>query len=332
MRSFSWRRPLQCTLSVMATLAGFHAARAQSAPQGFAVERLYPSAPGGGWIVMDSLAMRGEIGGAVALTTGYAMKPLRVTDGIRHLAVVSDQAFTNFAFAVTYRRWRVYLNLEMPLLIRGQSGTVGAYHFNAPSVDLGATPDSLSDPRIGVDVRLFGDAKDPFRLGIGGQLFVPNVHNGLNPPNPRIDYNTDGTFRAMGRLLIAGEAGAFTYAAQLGFHLRPLDDSPTPGSPQGSELLFGAAAGPRIPIGKGGALHLIVGPELFGASALSAMFGSATTGLEMMLSARVEDAAEDPSRLRVKLGAGAGIDRHFGTPEWRILLGIEVSDRLAAGP
>src|SRR5260370_39812697 len=41
-------------------------------PQGFAVERFYPSAPGGGWFVMDALDLRGGLGGALALTTGYA--------------------------------------------------------------------------------------------------------------------------------------------------------------------------------------------------------------------------------------------------------------------
>ncbi len=38
-------------------------ARAQLQAQGFAVERFYPSAPGGGWMVMDDLSMRGRFGG-----------------------------------------------------------------------------------------------------------------------------------------------------------------------------------------------------------------------------------------------------------------------------
>ena len=45
-------------------------------PTGFALERLYPSAPGGGWFVMDDLNIGGGLGGAVSLTSGYAHNPL----------------------------------------------------------------------------------------------------------------------------------------------------------------------------------------------------------------------------------------------------------------
>ena len=56
-------------------------ARAQQQANGFALERLYQSAPGGGWIVMDSLDMHGEFGGVVELTAGYANNPLVVQAG-----------------------------------------------------------------------------------------------------------------------------------------------------------------------------------------------------------------------------------------------------------
>ena len=49
--------------------------------------------------------MHGGLGGAMALTLGYAHDPLRVDATARkHLAVVSDQAFADFGFAVTYDR------------------------------------------------------------------------------------------------------------------------------------------------------------------------------------------------------------------------------------
>src|SRR5215472_13891209 len=66
--------------------------------RGFAVERFVPSAPGGGWFVMDALDMRGGLGGAMAMTLSYAHNPLEVatTDGTQHLAVVSKEAFADF--------------------------------------------------------------------------------------------------------------------------------------------------------------------------------------------------------------------------------------------
>jgi hypothetical protein len=272
---------------------------------------------------MDDLRMHGGLGGVMALAVGYAHDPLRVTDGSKHLAVVSDQAFTDFDFALTYDRWRLYLNLDVPLVIEGQSGTVGAYQFAAPSVDLGSNPDTVSDARIGADGRLLGSERSPLRIGAGAQLIVPN---GNIAGGNRANYNTDATYRAMGRVLVAGDIGYFTYAAQLGVHIRPLDDSPAPGSPQGSELLFGAAGGARV-LGSGrGASSLIVGPEIFGATALRSFFGTTGTSAEGLLTGRFEGPSDRGPQLRIKLGAGVGLDQHFGAPEWRLVFAIELVD------
>jgi OOP family OmpA-OmpF porin len=319
MPSSNEHRALGFAIILLASSALSSRAGAQQQPQGFAVERFYPSAPGGGWFVMDDLGMRGGLGGVMALTAGYAMKPLRVTDGSQHIAVVSDQAFTDVGLAVTYDRWRLYLNLDAPLVTKGQSGTVGDYQFAGPSLDLGVNPDTLSDARIGLDARVLGGARSPFRLGAGAQLIVPNGN--------RSDYDTDGTYRAMGRVLFAGDVGHFTYAGQLGVHVRPLDDSPTPGSPQGSELLFGVAGGAKVPVCRNGTAALVVGPEIYGATAFRSFLGSTGTALEGLLTGRLEGMADDGPQLGVKLGTGAGISQHFGAPEWRLVFAIEVFDR-----
>src|SRR5262249_13803992 len=161
------------------------------------------------------------------------------TDGTQRLGVVSDAAFADVGLAATYERFRFYLNLTSPLLLAGASGTVGPYAFTTPTIDPGNSPDVVSDARIGFDARLLGGPRSPFRLGAGVQLLVPN--------GKREDYDTDGTLRGMVRALVAGDVGVFTYAGQLGVHVRPIDDGPAPGSPRGSELLFGAAAGARLP-------------------------------------------------------------------------------------
>ena len=298
-------------------------------PEGFALERFYPSAPGGGWFVMDALETRGGPGGAMALNVGYARNPLRVTDGSQHVAVVTDQAFADFGVAATYDRWRLSLNLSMPLTTQGPSTTtVGAYEFHGPSVDLGSNPDTLSDARIGVDGRLLGDADTRFRLGASAQLFAPKGTRNVDGAVRHQDYDTDGTFRAMLRALAAGDVSRFTYAAQLGVHIRPLDDSPVPGSPEGSELLFGAAAGAKMPIRPGSKLNVIVGPEAYGATAFRSFLATTRTALEALLTGRLEDTADTGPQLRLKLGAGAGISQHFGAPEWRLVLAIEVFDHI----
>ena len=294
-------------------------AQAQQQVGGFAVERFYPSAPGAGWLVMDALDMHGRIGGVIALSVGYTHKALRVatSDGSQRLPVVSHQAFADVGLALTYDRYRLYLNFVNPIAKSGESGTVGAYQFTAPSVDVAQNPDLISDVRIGFDVRLLGDATSSFRLGAGAQLLTPNGN--------RADYDTDGTFRAMIRALFAGDAGLFTYAGQVGVHIRPLDDSPAPGSPRGSELLFGIGAGRKLPIGRSGNAALVVGPEIFGETALRSFFGATTTGVEGLLTGRLEQTGDDGPQLRFKMGTGGGIHAHFGAPEWRIAFGIEMS-------
>lgn len=308
----SSRRYVGLVVALLATGAGASRARAQQQAQGFAVERFYPSAPGAGWLVMDALDMQGGLRGAMALTLGYARNPLRVADGSRNLSVVSDEAVADFGFAVTYRRFRLSLGMDMPFVLTGTGGSVGGYTFTAPSVNPGSNPDTLSDYRIGFDARIVGQPGGIFRLGASAQLMIPNGH--------RADYDTDDTFRAMGRVLFAGDVGRFTYAGQLGVHVRPLDDSPVPGSPRGSELLFGAAAGAQL--APGARWRFILGPEIYGESAFRSLFGDGATGIEGLMTGRLEMTGAGPS-LRLKLGAGGGIDAKFGAPDWRIVVGIE---------
>lgn len=309
---------LAAILAGATSLAWAGHAAAQQSPQGFAVERLYQGAPGSGWIVMDDLDIHGGLGGVAAISFGYAHNPLklRTRDGSQTLTVVSDQAFTDFGFAATYDRFRVYLNLDMPLLIKGESGTVGGYAFTAPAVEPGSNPDTLMDARIGFDARLLGDAKGPFRLGAGAQLFVPNSDRNL--------YDTDGTVRAMFRMLLAGDAGRFAYAGHLGIHVRPLDDSPAPGSPQGSELLFGVAGGPRFALGEAPTTSIVIGPEIYGESALRSFMSASGTGVEGLVTGRLEGPSIRGAEYRLKLGGGGGLSAHFGAPEWRMVVGLEL--------
>jgi hypothetical protein len=285
-------------------------------PQGFAVERFYPSAAGGGWFVMDDLDFDGGFGGAVAFTAGYSRKPLEVTspDGTRHLTLVSDEAFVDVGVSATYHRYRVYLDFPMPLRVTGNSGVVGPYQLNAPAVDVGTNPDTISDARAGFDMRLLGEPDSALRVGVGAQLVFPSGN--------RADYVTDGTHRGMVRVLAAGDAGRFSYAGQLGLHVRPLDESPAPGSPSGNELLFGVSAGRRFSVGTGWAV--VIGPEVYGETAFRSLFGGGATGVEGLLTGRFERPGEG-RRVRLKLGVGRGLDANFGAPEWRVVFGAEVS-------
>ena len=181
-------------------------------------------------------------------------------------------------------------------------------------VDFGSNPDTLSDVRIGVDARLLGAWDGPFRLGLGAQLWIPSGETR--------EYLSDGTYRGMVRVLLAGDAGAFTYAGHLGVHVRPRDDGGVPGAPRGSELLFGGAAGAKLSVGE--TSRMVIGPEVFGATAFAGFFKPETTSAEALLSARYEGTGGTGPQLRIKLGAGLGLGSQFATPSWRVLFGIEI--------
>jgi hypothetical protein len=289
-------------------------ADAQQQASGFALERLYQSAPGGGWFVMDDLDISGRLGGAVSLTSGYARNPLVITgpDSTQKLTVVSEEAFVDIAGAVTHDRFRAYVDFPMPLLLSGTSGTLGQYQFTAPSVSLGTTPDTVSDGRIGIDARLLGKPGSLLRLGAGAQLIYPSGN--------RADYVTDARYRAMFRFLAAGDAGAFTYAGQLGVHVRTLNDAPVPGSPNGSEFLYGVSGGRRFAGPSGWAV--IAGPEIFGETAFHQFF-SGETGTEALLTGRLEQIGAERN-LRIKLGVGHALVQNFGAAQWRIVFGVEL--------
>jgi hypothetical protein len=289
-------------------------AKAQQQASGFAVERLYQSAPGAGWFVMDDLDISGRFGGAVAATSGYERNPLVITspDGKQTLAVVTQEAFVDIGGSITHDRFRGYVDFPMPLLVTGTSGTLGPYQFTAPSVSLGTTPDTVSDGRIGVDARLFGRPGDSLRLGAGAQLIFPSGN--------RSDYDTDARYRGMFRFLAAGDAGALTYAGQLGVHVRPLNDAPVPGSPNGSEFLYGISGGRRFAGPNGWAF--VAGPEIFGETAFHSFF-SGETGTEALFTGRLEQTGKEKN-LRIKLGVGHALVQNFGAAQWRIVCGVEL--------
>ncbi len=311
------RNRILCIFAFALGLLNFLAspAAAQQHPEGFAVERFYPSAPGGGWFVMDDLNISGGLGGAIELTSGYARNPLEVTspDRSQKVLLVSGEAFVELGAAVTYDRYRLYLNLPMPFLVTGNSGTIGLFQLTAPNVTAGTNPDTVADPRVGFDVRLLGKPGGRLRLGVGTQLIFP--------AGSRADYVSDARYRAMLRLLAAGDSGAFSYAGQLGVHIRPLNDFPAPGSPNGSEFLFGGSIGRKFPLRPN--WNIVVGPEIYGETAFHSFFNSEQTGAEGLITTRLERTGS-ASNLRFKVGFGHDLVPHFGAPQWRVLVGVEV--------
>jgi hypothetical protein len=124
----------------------------------------------------------------------------------------------------------------------------------------------------------------------------------------------------MFRFLAAGDAGAYTYAGQLGVHVRPLNDAPVPGSPNGSEFLYGISGGRKF---TGPPRWVVIaGPEIYGQTAFHSFF-SGETGTEALLTGRLES-NHSGRNLRLKLGVGHALQQNFGAAQWRIVFGVEL--------
>src|SRR5258708_30052207 len=96
---------------------------------------------------MDALDPPGGLGGALELTPGYARTPLRVPDGVNRLAVVSNQAFADIGAAITYHRFRLYLDLDAPFFTSGQSGIDRGHPLTRPPFGWGPIPPPAAGPR-----------------------------------------------------------------------------------------------------------------------------------------------------------------------------------------
>jgi hypothetical protein len=286
-------------------------ALAQVPAQGFALERLDAAPAGAGWLQNDELNLDGPLAGAASFTMGYAHLPLRVGG----LGVVTHQAFGTVAAAVQWTRFRLSVDLVAPVDVSGVSGEVAGVTYTAPAVNLEQNPDAISDVRLGLEARLFGAPGAAFRFGVGVQLYVPS--------GAREQYVSDETLRSVARALFAGDVRWFSWAAHLGVHARPLDDGTWPQSPRGPEALAGLALGARLTPG-GPGLELLVGPELSAVTAFKAALQRDTTGLEALISARLEHHLTPAVSWRVRLAGGVGLHPSFGVPAWRVVLGVEL--------
>ena len=80
-------------------------------------------------------------------------------------------------------------------------------------------------------------------------------------PEPEA-HGRDGKVRVVPRLLGAGEVGPFAYALKAGVMYRAADQD-FAGTPVGTELLVGAAAGFHLADKK-----LMIGPEIYGGTVI----------------------------------------------------------------
>ncbi len=299
------RRCAALFVSLLTTTASFPAFAQSSPAQGFALNRFDPSELGSEWFSLESLDLRGDGRLAFGVVGDWSHKPLVLygADGSEKNQIVSDQLFVHAGGNIILaNRFRLSASLPIAAYQKGNQVVVGGTNYAEPANA------GIGDLRLGADARLVGELNDPFTMAIGLQVYLPT--------GSRSDYTGDGKVRLLPRLLGAGEIGPFVYAAKLGVQYRALDDT-FAGSPIGTEVIYGAAAGIRTSDEK-----IVVGPELYGSTVVTsgdAFFKKLTTPLELVLGGHFTLGDE----FRLGAGIGPGLTRGFGTPQLRVLASIE---------
>jgi outer membrane protein OmpA-like peptidoglycan-associated protein len=288
------------TIAFTLVIASTAAAQIPIAP-GFALDRYQPSERGSDWFVTDSLDLRGNGRLAIGVVQDWAHKPLAIYDANGHykVAPVQNQLFFHVGAAVNFAS-RVRLAFSLPLL---------ASNFGTPGIVDGVIyrtreKTAIGDLRLGLDLRLFGEYGSAFTTAIGVQVHVPTGN--------RDSHASDGKARLVPHWLMAGDIGAFTYAAVLGFDGRFQTDN-VAGTAFGPELNLAASAGIRVADKK-----VVIGPEFWTSTVVSdsgdGFFKAKTTPIQLILGAH---ARLGPVQLGA--GVGPGLTRAMGTPDVRVL-------------
>lgn len=298
---------------VMLALGGGEALAQTAPPQApsVALDRFSPGEAGSQWFVLDALDLRGRGRWTASVVVDEAYRPLilRSTSGAADQAVVSDQLLTHLQGAVFLAdRLRLAVSLPLILVESGQPVVVGGVAYPKPEAGVG-------DPRLGADVRLFGDEKGPVVGAAGLQVDVP-IHLGDRRYGRENDLRLDPHFAVAGRL---GPSGLLVYAGRVGL-LAHLPRDLTGGVPRGTDLELAAAVGVRL-----WRDHLVLGPEIYGGTMLdgNGPFATASSPLEVLLGGHYHHA----SGFGAGVGVGAGLVQATGTPPLRLLFAVNFTPR-----
>jgi outer membrane protein OmpA-like peptidoglycan-associated protein len=298
------RRAAAATVGAVGFAWSAIAAAQTAAIPASALNRYEPSERGSEWFANESLDFRGAFRPAFGITGDYGHRPyvLLNPDGTENAVVIANTTYVHIGAAfVLFQRLRIGASLPIAVAQNGSDKTVGDRTFTAP------TEGGIGDLRVSADLRLFGEYGGAFTIALGGRVWIPT--------GDEKQYVGDGKARIGPRLTFAGDIGAFVYAAGAGFVYRA-NDQPLNGHPAGTEANFSAAMGVRVADKK-----LVIGPEVFGTTVVttsSAVLGRRTTPLALLIGAHYTAGS-----FRVGLGAGPGLSRAAGTPEFRGLLSLD---------
>ena len=293
-------RSLFVTASALGTvLSLLVASRASAQASGYALNRFEPSERGSDWFSADSLDLRGRARPAFGVVADSAYRPQAFHNDDGSRALVTEQGTLHVGGGIVLAdRFRLALNLPIVFTQSGNDVVAGGKRYLAPDKSA-----AVGDLRIAADARLFGEYGSPFTMALGVRFWAPT--------GSEASYTSDGKARVSPQLSIAGDVAAFTYAAALGFTVRPMRDE-FASTAMGSEMPFRLGAGFKFLDKKWS-----IGAELYGAAIVSGD-GSEKLPLAMLVGLhRIQ------GPFRVAIGGGPGLSHASGTPTFRMVGTLE---------
>ena len=271
-----------------------------------AVDRYEPAERGSDWFASDSLDLRGNARPNVGATLAYSYRSIVVRDARDNVVAAP---LKNLAVAhvggtvVLLERLRFGLSLPLQVFADGAASSVQGQALPAPSRDQG-----FGDLRLGADVRLFGEYRDPITMAAGAQITLPTGQQ-----SQWISDGSDGS-HVRPHVLLAGEArDVFVWAAQLSIGYRELSQTSASLGPYGSDVSGSASLGVRLK------RTIVIGPEIYASTLLDNTFAKASTSAEALLGIHWLNA----DQFRVGAGIGRGFTSAFGSPAVRFFASAE---------
>jgi outer membrane protein OmpA-like peptidoglycan-associated protein len=286
------------TLGGLALIAAMSAisAPSQAEQPSLALDRFDPSQAGDRMFAVPSPFVAGSLTPHFMVVGDYAHNPLLVstakTDKVAG-AVVGSQLFLHVNATVAL--WnRINVNVNVPVAVQqsGDNPGSGAQAFVSPSTA------QIGDLRVGARLRIFGDYADPFQLAIGGSLWLPTGSAGA--------FVSDGKVRGMPHVIVGGRGEYLVWSFMAGMEFRPSHQFASVA--QGSMVRLGGGMG--FVIGK--EKRLQIGPEVNVALTVDDV-SARTSNVEALLDARYRVVND----FEVGLGAGPGLSKGIGTPDFR---------------
>ena len=300
-------------------------AAAQAVSGEFSVQRFDPAVGSRNFITTRGVRMDGKMAFSLGMMANYAYKPFVVRSCVSETdcsaegvsgstgSTVIESLFSADLMAALTIIPRLQVSVRVPLTwVKG----LGINEQGQNTKD-GINAVGPGDPMLEGKLRLFGEADDPFLVGVGAFVTVPLAHL-VNEGS----YMGDTLPSAGLRGIFDGQVGPISFGANLAAVYR---DAGTVGSTTvGSEARYSVAAGYRVsPV-----VRVLV--DVFGATRFTLNRGENSAELDGGLQVIPLN-----SPVTINFGAGTGIIEGVGVPKLRAFAGVgysfEKRDRDADG-